>query len=102
MSVSQQLAARLCVAPTSPAWAAVHAELAEYAQRVLVSLQSRTATLRNGLELNEPMLHALLEGRGEQLAVDRLLEIFERLELPVRLSAHEGEIRVDLGPAGLL
>ena len=99
--VSPELAGRVGVPEGSSAWADVRLELLEYAQRVLQGLRSSTTRLGRGLELPEPMVEALLAGNSD-LDVDRLMLLFLRLELPVRLSPRpDGAIEVAIGAAEL-
>lgn len=99
--VSSELAATVGVPQGSKAWVDVRLELLEYAQRVLQGLRSPMTKLGRGLELPEPMVEALLAGTAE-LDVDRLMLIFLRLELPVRLSPlSDGAIEVAIGATEL-
>lgn len=99
--VSSELASRVGIPQGSKAWADVRLELIEYAQRVLQGLRSPMTKLGRGLELPEPMVEALLAGTSD-LDVDRLMLVFLRLELPVRLSPKaDGAIEVAIGASEL-
>lgn len=99
--VSSELAATVGIPQASRAWVDVRLELLEYAQRVLQGLRSPPTRLGRGLELPEPMVEALLAGNAD-LDVDRLLLLFLRLELPVRLSqGANGAIDVAFGATEL-
>lgn len=99
--VSSELASRVGIPQGSKAWADVRLELLEYAQRVLQGLRSPLTKLGRGLELPEPMVEALLAGNAD-LDVDRLMLLFLRLELPVRLSPKpDGAIEVAIGASEL-
>ncbi len=99
--VSSELASRVGIPQGSKAWADVRLELLEYAQRVLQGLRSPLTKLGRGLELPEPTVEALLTGNSD-LDVDRLMLLFLRLELPVRLSPRsDGAIEVAIGAAEL-
>ncbi|MBL8933339.1 MAG: hypothetical protein JNM69_02225 [Archangium sp.] len=99
--MSSELASRVGIPQGSKAWADVRLELIEYAQRVLQGLRSPMTKLGRGLELPEPMVEALLAGTSD-LDVDRLMLVFLRLELPVRLSPKaDGAIEVAIGASEL-
>lgn len=96
--VSAVLAEMVGVPPDAGAWEAVHAELVEYAQRALSGLRTPLPKLSRGLDLPEPVIEALLEGRAGGLDLDGLLKLFGRLELPITLApTPDGDITVNFG-----
>lgn len=94
--ISEARAAALGVSTTHSGWSAIHGELVEYAQRVLDGLKTPTGALGRGLGLDEFAVAELKAGRSGGLTVDQLLAVFEKLELPVRLSIAHDRIIVDL------
>lgn len=96
--VSRTLAAMVGVSADEAVWEVVHAELVEYAQRVLSGLRSPVDQLSRGLDVPEATIAELLEGRAGGLDLDGLVRLFGRLELPIRFDpTPDGGLEVNFG-----
>jgi hypothetical protein len=96
--VSLTLARLVGVSADAAVWEGVHAELVEYAQRVLSGLRTPIPNLSRGLDVPEATIAELLEGRSGGLDLDGLVRLFGRLELPIRLDpTPDGGVEVNFG-----